>query len=276
MYFASHSAIAPFSLHEPKTAQEAATLIGAHPDAAFLAGGVDLVPQMRAGATVSDLVALQGVDGLNVVAADASGLTMGGGATFDQLLSDPAAAAHFPEFMQRVADIGNIRVRCAATVGGNLATRNAGYDLLPLLLAADASVRVVTPGGETPWPMPQGFVDWAPDGLIDRISIPAPDRAVLLLERRFKPVASVAMGLWHQAGRLMGRMAVGCAFDRIWTADLPEGAASLNDLAQDAADVAARMIVDLPTPADDPIASGSYRKRLIETVVRRQLESAGA
>lgn len=43
MYFASHSAIAPFALHEPGTAHEAVALPAAHPAAAFLAGGVDLV-----------------------------------------------------------------------------------------------------------------------------------------------------------------------------------------------------------------------------------------
>jgi len=277
MYFASHSAIAPFALHEPGTAHEAVALLTAHPGAAFLAGGGELLPLMRAGTTISDLIALQRVDGLHALADDDQGLTIGGGVTFDQLLSNEVVATQFPDFMRFAAEIGNIRVRCAATLGGNLASQNAGYDLLPLLLAADASVRVATAGGETPWPThgagQPGFVDWAPDGLIDRIIVPRHDRAALRFERRFKPVASVALGLWQQDDQLKGRLAVGCAFDRIWTATLPGDAGPFAEVSRNAASLAAHLTADLPTPADDTLASGGYRKRLIETIVRRQLES---
>lgn len=276
MHFASHSAIAPFTLHRPSTSAEAIDVMRAKAGAAFLAGGVDLVPALRDGTPAPDIISLSGLADLAAIRSAGDVLQIGAAATFDQLQSHADAASGCPELAGHAAEIGNVRVRCAATLGGNLASRNAGYDLLPLLLASDATIRVLTPDGERHWECAPGFVGWVPDGLIERIDLPLNRRNRLRYERRFKPVASVALGLWRDDDGWRGRAVVGCAFDRFWMANLPEGVESPEAAARNARGLVAQMTANLPVPEDDTAASGGYRVRLIKTLMRRQLESLAA
>jgi len=277
MYFASHSAIAPFRLHEPASSAEAAALLESLPTAALLAGGVDLIPALRAGHPANDLVSLARAEDLKALEADAAGLRIGGGVTLDKLASWDPLAAQAPDLAAAIHDIANIRIRCAATLGGNLAAGNPGYDLLPLLIAAGAEIQITTGNGEKSWSFSSGPVDWAPGGVISSIRIPVGSGPRhVRFERRYKPVASVFSGVWQTETGLAGAVAVGCAFDRIWMARLPDGVENTERLAARAGEIAENMTRDLPTPPDDTVASGAYRTRLIRTILRRQLERMAA
>ncbi len=67
MYFASHSAIAPFHLHEPTLSVEAAGRLECLPEVALLAGGVDLIPALRGGRRADNLVSLAKADDLKAL-----------------------------------------------------------------------------------------------------------------------------------------------------------------------------------------------------------------
>ncbi|MCY4311097.1 MAG: FAD binding domain-containing protein [Rhodospirillaceae bacterium] len=273
MYFASHSAIAPFHLHEPTSSAEAVGLLECLPEVALLAGGVDLIPALRAGRRTDNLVSLAKANDLKALEADTSGLRVGGGVTLDQLARWAPLEAQAPDLARAARDIANIRVRCAATLGGNLAAANPGYDLLPLLIAAGAEIRVNAGARDSQWSFDGGPVGWAPAGVISGIRVPVRNRQRLRAERRYKPVASVFTGLWQTAEGLEGVVAVGCAYDQIWMARLPAGTANPAQLVTDAGDLAQRMTIDLPTPPDSTVAGGAYRTRLIRAVLRQQLES---
>ena len=257
--FGSHSAIAPFRLLRPaRLADAAAALAGG---AVCLAGGVDLVPALRAGRRVGEVVYLGGIAELKSIERRGDLLRIGAGVTYARLASDAAIAAALPDLAAIWRGVANVRVRHAATVGGNLMAGNPQYDMLPALMALDATLVFAGAGGREE-NAPAAAGRW-PDGLLAFVEILLVPGRRFLFERGFKPAISVALAA--DGGR--ARAAFGCAFER---ALLREFA-----LAGDAEALAAAVARDLPAPLTDWIASGAYRRKLAEVLLARQLRALG-
>jgi 4-hydroxybenzoyl-CoA reductase subunit beta len=123
-------ALESFALRRPGSAQEAAVLL-ARPGARALAGGTDLIVNLRHGldrpALVVDLCAVPGLDELRWVDA---GCHIGACVTLARLARDERLAQAFPALAQAAALVAAPAHRTAATVGGNLCldTRCAYYN----------------------------------------------------------------------------------------------------------------------------------------------------
>src|SRR5512132_3059731 len=116
--YGSHSAIAPFRLLRPARIEEAAA--AAADGAACLAGGVDLVPALRAGRRVERIVHLGGIAALKSIETRDKVLRIDAGVTYARLASDASVAAALPELAAVWRGVANVRVRHVATVGGNV------------------------------------------------------------------------------------------------------------------------------------------------------------
>jgi 4-hydroxybenzoyl-CoA reductase subunit beta len=110
----------PLTLSRPKSAAEAAELLAA-PGARALAGGTDLIPNLRHGleapVTLVDLSVLPGFASLEW---SDSRLSIGAGLTLARLAADARLAEHFPVLGQAALSVAAPGHRSAATVGGNL------------------------------------------------------------------------------------------------------------------------------------------------------------
>jgi 4-hydroxybenzoyl-CoA reductase beta subunit len=175
-----------FVVQRPRTVAEAAAALAREPKARVVAGGTDLVPNLRRGIerppVVVDLTAIEGFDAL--VVGD-EGLALGAGVTLARIANDPRIAAGYPVLAAAAAAIAGPAHRIVGTVGGNLCldTRCVFYnqsewwrranafclkrggdtchvapqgkrchaafsgDMAPALLALDASVELVAAGG---------------------------------------------------------------------------------------------------------------------------------
>jgi len=93
-----------------------------NPGSAFIAGGTDLVPNLkRRQFDVSALISLNGLGDTAVVDGDADGgLTIGAGATLDELARHPALDGAFQALAQACDQVSTPQVRCMGTLGGNL------------------------------------------------------------------------------------------------------------------------------------------------------------
>jgi carbon-monoxide dehydrogenase medium subunit len=267
--YGSHAAIPNFRLVRPRSAAEAAAAkadLGA--DAHYFGGGVDLVPALRAGRAISALIVVGGIEGFAAVARAGDTLAIGAGLTYAGLAVNETVRAAVPAFADAIAGVANIRVRHAATLGGNVMARNPAYDLLPSLLVLGAKLVFTTPRGEA---QTDGSSTESPAGLLARIEIPLAERR-FVLERGHKPVISLALAVERRGGKLLGRAAVGCA--HAWPVgralDLA-GAADFAALGDCAAAIAADFAAKLPQPATDYLASGAYRRHLAEVLLRRAL-----
>jgi CO/xanthine dehydrogenase FAD-binding subunit len=271
--FGSHAAIPPFRLLRPERAEEAAAAL--HDGAAFLAGGVDLVPALRAGRRATALIALGGLRALAAVERDGAVLRVGAGLTYAAFAADPAVGAALPDLVSVFARVANVRVRHAATLGGNLMARNPAYDLLPALLALDARLvfldaaarRLEIGAAESPWP----------EALLTAIEIPLAAERRFVLDRAYKPVLSLALAIERRGAALVGRAAVGCAHAVPVVLPLELGGiAERRSLADGAAEIAQDFAARLPAPADDWIASAGYRRRLAAVLLARALRAAAS
>ncbi len=110
-----------FELRQPVTLQDALLVLAAESGAKWLAGGTDLVPNLRRGIEQpSLLVSLARVAGMQDMAFDASGLRLGAGVTLARLASDAALHLQYPALAQAAAAVAGPSHRSAATLGGNL------------------------------------------------------------------------------------------------------------------------------------------------------------
>lgn len=120
-----------FSFHSPRTIAEAAKILAAEgPQAMLIAGGTDLVPNMkRRHQTPATLVSLRRVPELKKL-ANGSGLTLGAGLTLTELVGSAPVKEKYRGLWQAAAQIATPHLRNAGTLGGNLCldTRCSYYD----------------------------------------------------------------------------------------------------------------------------------------------------
>jgi 4-hydroxybenzoyl-CoA reductase subunit beta len=99
----------------------AASLLAAEPGARLLAGGTDLMPNLRRGIEQPRaLIALDGVRDMSEITTDSSGVSIGAGATLAQLARDARIARDWPAIAEAAASVAGPGHRNAASLGGNL------------------------------------------------------------------------------------------------------------------------------------------------------------
>jgi|SRR6186997_476053 len=120
-----------FTLKTPRTIAEAAQWLSDAPaETMLLAGGTDLVPNMkRKQQTPTTVVALRSLTALREI-RNGAGLTIGAGATLTQIVNDARIRAGAPGLWQAAAQIATPHLRNMGTIGGNLCldTRCTYYD----------------------------------------------------------------------------------------------------------------------------------------------------
>jgi 4-hydroxybenzoyl-CoA reductase subunit beta len=110
-----------FQLRRPLKASDAVALRAQNPASRFLAGGTDLLPNIRRGLTTPDVVIdLGNVAELREMREVGSMLRIGAGVTLATIATDPQIAARLPALVQAAACVAGPTHRSMATLGGNL------------------------------------------------------------------------------------------------------------------------------------------------------------
>ncbi len=110
-----------FELSRPATLADAAALLAAEPGARLLAGGTDLVPNLRRGlASPTRLIDLGAVDGFAAIEFGRPSLLLGAGVTLAQLASDERIASGYRALGEAARAAAGPGHRTVATLGGNL------------------------------------------------------------------------------------------------------------------------------------------------------------
>ncbi len=121
----------PFRFRQPRTIAEAASYLSEAPDQSMLlAGGTDLIPNMkRRQQTPRVVIALRHIDDLRARKID-SGITLGAGVTLTEIVRDDRLRAIAPGLWQAAAQVATPHLRNMGTIGGNLCldTRCTYYD----------------------------------------------------------------------------------------------------------------------------------------------------
>jgi xanthine dehydrogenase small subunit len=160
----------------PTRVDEALALKAQHPQAAWVGGATDLGVNLSHGQSVAPaFIALDRIAELSALDIGDDAVEIGAGVPLTRLEHELAGV--FPALDHMIAWFAARQVRNRATLGGNLGTASPIGDLLPVLMALDAEIRCVGPGGTRVLPAEQFFVGYrktarADDELISTIRIP--------------------------------------------------------------------------------------------------------
>jgi len=138
------------SYHAPRTVEDAIALLQSHGDEAkLLAGGHSLLPLMKLRlARVSHLVDIGRIEGLAYLRPVGEMIHIGSMTTHAELAESELLLEVQPLLPNAAIQIGDVQVRNRGTLGGSLAHADPSADLVPVLLALDAELRIRGPGGE--------------------------------------------------------------------------------------------------------------------------------
>ncbi len=116
--------------------------------ARVLAGGTDVLVQLRSGAVEPDLlVDIKRIPGVFDITAEDGGWRIGAAVTGVQLNAHAELCADWPGVAEAHDLIGSTQVQGRATLTGNLCTASPAADSVPAMAAAGATARVQGPDG---------------------------------------------------------------------------------------------------------------------------------
>ena len=148
-------------LLQPTSVEEAVALHQEHADdVSYIAGGTALLIMLRERvyqpAYLIDLRTIPGLDGIRH--EPGVGLRLGALATHRDVELSPVVRERLPVLADTYRQVGNVRVRHAATVGGNLAHGDYRLDPPAPLIALQATATIVGPDGERTVPLEEFFL----------------------------------------------------------------------------------------------------------------------
>jgi aerobic carbon-monoxide dehydrogenase medium subunit len=142
--------------YEKPTTLEAATalLAGAGTDARILAGGTDLLVQIRSRVlSPAVVVDIKGIEETRRITKDGGGYTIGAAVTGAELKEHPTLSKDWPGLIEAANLIGSTQVQGRASLGGNLCNGSPAADSVPGLIAASAKAVIVGPSGKRELPV---------------------------------------------------------------------------------------------------------------------------
>ena len=276
-----------FEYHEPTSVREAVEL-GARfgVDGCFLAGGTDLLVQIRRGQILPrHVVSLHRVPGLDAIETNGS-IALGALVTHRRLERAAGFRGALAALSESAAVVGGHQIRNVATVGGNIVNASPAADVVPVLLALDATLDLLGPDGERSLPLEAfasapGVTARRPGELVTRARCPrlAPNSATAFLKagrRRAMEIAlvCVAVRLTLDASRercLEARIALGAVAPVTLRARAAERGLQGRPLTAPVMAEVGRAAAGECQPITDVRASARYRALLVATLVERAL-----
>lgn len=279
-----------FDLLLPRSTDECLNMLAErNAEAKLVAGGTDLLPQLKAGVVKPSVVLdLSGLAALRTLEVDTShGLRIGAAVAARAIERHPQIRAAYPAVTESAALVGSVQIRNLATVGGNLCNAAPSADMAPPLLALDAEAIVAGPTGQRRVPLASFFrgvrqTALGPDELLLEIVVPAPGprsggHYLRHTPRRELDIAVVGVASQITlANGVCGK--VGIALASVAPTPVRAVAAEQALLGQPPTpaliDRAAELAVEAARPITDQRGSADFRRHLVGVLTRRTLVTA--
>jgi carbon-monoxide dehydrogenase medium subunit len=274
----------------PDTLDAAAVLLaGADGTARVLAGGTDLLVQLRLDMVEPELVVdVKRIPELRTIAAEDGGFRVGAAVTGAEMGEHADLKQAWPGVVEAVELIGSTQIQGRATMGGNLCNASPAADSVPALIAAGASVTVFGPDGRREVAVEDiatgpGRTSLAPGELVASFFLPprpprSGDAYLRFIPRTEMDIAVVGVGIsltLDDGGTCTAaRVALGAVAER--ALDVPEAAAALvgTTLDEAALDGLAAAASAACRPIDDKRGTIEYRIKVAGVLARRTAQIA--
>lgn len=167
------------ALYEAESVEDAIRLLMEHPEAQIIAGGSDVLVQMREGKRAGkELVSIYGLDEMRGISYEEDGaIRIGSLTSFSHITKDPIIQKHINVLGEAVDMVGGPQIRNIGTIGGNTCNGVTSADSASTLHAWDAIVEITGPEGVRRIPIHDfyikaGKVDLRPGEVQTAIIIP--------------------------------------------------------------------------------------------------------
>lgn len=265
----------------PKSADELADLLLAHPDAHIVAGATDVglwvTKQHR---DLGTMIFISDVSDLKQIVETEDGLTLGAVVRYSEA-RDALTRLH-PDLGELVRRIAGLQVRNAGTIGGNIANGSPIGDMPPALIALGATVTLRRGDVRRTLPLESYFVrygvqDRQPGEFVESLYIPRPATDTLIritkLSKRFDSDISAGCGaflLRIENGVVSeARIAFGGMAGIPARAPLAEAALIGQPWSEATAEGAADALTRDYAPLNDLRGSAAYRLTVAANLMRR-------
>lgn len=137
------------ALYEAESVQHAVSLLQEHPEAQILAGGSDVLVQIREGRRAGvELVSIYMLDELRGISIDEEeNIRIGSLTSFSHITNDPIIQKYINVLGEAVDMVGGPQIRAIGTIGGNTCNGVTSADSASTLMAWDAVIEITGPEG---------------------------------------------------------------------------------------------------------------------------------
>lgn len=282
----------PFAYRAPTSLSEAVALLGAEGERARpLAGGTDLLVQLRSGLREVDLlIDLKRVPDLSLITFDPiDGLTVGATVCCARLCERADVRQAYPGLIDAACIIGSTAIQGRATLGGNLCNGAPSGDTIPAMIVLGARCTIVGPRGTRSVAV-EAFCTGPGQTVLDEhellvsILFPPPEprsgaRYLRFTPRREMDLAIAGAAAWvslseDDAVTTDARIALGAVAPTPLRVPSAEAALIGRASGGDAFADAARLAQEAARPITDVRATASQRRHLVGVLVKRALLDA--
>lgn len=242
-------------------------------DGKLLAGGTDLIPNIRNGvmrpAWAIDVKKFPEASLLSW--SKSEGLVMGPAVTINDILRSKDVREQYPVLCEAAHELASHQVRNRATVVGNVVNASPCSDMAPPLLCLGASAVLRSRAGQRTVPFTEFFAGvkktvLAPGEFLERIVVPPTSAGARGRYMKLKRIAGHDLGI---VGVLMVRLDGKMLFGVSSAAPTPVLVTTV--LGSDSPDQAAAKVLGSVSPISDVRGSKEYRQHMIGVFVRRLL-----
>jgi len=281
-----------FSYAAPATLKEAAALLAsANGKAKILAGGTDIIVQLREGLREADLVVdVKKIPELMELSySPAKGLRLGASVPCYRIYDSAEISQAYPALTDAAHIVGGWHIQSRASVGGNLCNSSPAVDTIPALIAHGVTAVIAGPKGQREVKVEQfctgpGKNVLQPGELLVTLVFPPPGKHAASAYERFIPrnemdIAVAGAGSWLQLsadGQTVEKARIGlCAIAP--TPQLAEEASNWIAGQPATEDIFARageLATQVASPITDMRGTAEYRMHLVGVLVKRTLLKA--
>jgi carbon-monoxide dehydrogenase medium subunit len=276
-----------FAFDTAHTLDDAVKLLSHHgPGTKLIAGGTDLMPQMKEHVvTPPAVIALGSIPEMNVLESQPDGsLRIGAMVRMRTIELSPLVQERFPAVAQGAKLVGSVQIRNLATLGGNICNAAPSADVVPALIAYNAEAEITGPEGRRVVPLDLFFLGprrtvLEPGDLLVSVRLPAPPPNTRSCYLRHTPrmEMDIAVAGSGVAVTLDGDTITEARVCLASVAPTPvrarsaeailRGAPATDDTIRRAAEAAAADC----SPIDDIRGSAGYRRHLVTVLTARAL-----
>ncbi|MCP5056737.1 MAG: xanthine dehydrogenase family protein subunit M [bacterium] len=271
----------------PENVEAAVALLAdAGPEGRVLAGGTDLIVQMRMGRCSPRLIVdVKRIPALMICELGTEHLRLGAALSTAELRERPEVRALFPGLVEAAELIGSEQVQGRASLGGNLCNGSPAADSVPVLIAADATCLIAGPAGTREVPVERfctgpGETVLAPGELLVELRVPRPPARTADAYLRFIPRTEMDIAVAGAAAQLElgedgrcrnARVAIGAVAPTALRVEEAAEALVGSDLGEAALEAAVAAVRAVCRPIDDVRAPAAYRTHVVGVLLKRAI-----